>query len=160
MFPDNLEVKATRLQAFRFPGVWDSQTSIQSAHEGGKAVSPKHRPPLPPRKYSWYSFPLSRPQAHSGTGRVMSMKNSSDTIGNRTGYLSACSSVPQPTAPTLWRCFKKYRNQNPKSKTTYLLKWQVDNRIFWSRKQWIHDTVIFDKNDKSSMRIGGLNFVK
>jgi len=27
-----------------------------SAHEGGKVVSPKHRPPLPPRKYSWYSF--------------------------------------------------------------------------------------------------------
>jgi len=27
-------------------------------HEGGKVVSPKHRPPLPPRKYSWYSFLL------------------------------------------------------------------------------------------------------
>jgi hypothetical protein len=26
------------------------------AHEGGKVVSPAHRPPLPPRKYSWYSF--------------------------------------------------------------------------------------------------------
>ena len=30
----------------------------QSAHEGGKVVSPTHRPPLPPRKYCWYSFPL------------------------------------------------------------------------------------------------------
>ena len=28
----------------------------QSAHESGKVVSPTHRPPLPPRKYSWYSF--------------------------------------------------------------------------------------------------------
>jgi hypothetical protein len=28
----------------------------QSAHEGGKVVSPTHQPPLPPRKYSWYSF--------------------------------------------------------------------------------------------------------
>ena len=27
-------------------------------HEGGKVVSPKHRPPLPPRKYFWYSFLL------------------------------------------------------------------------------------------------------
>ena len=27
-------------------------------HEGGKVVSPKHRPPLPPRKYSWYSLLL------------------------------------------------------------------------------------------------------
>jgi hypothetical protein len=29
----------------------------------------------------------------------MPMKNSSDTIGNRTRYLPACSAVPQPTAP-------------------------------------------------------------
>jgi hypothetical protein len=28
--------------------------SRQSAHEGGKVVSPGHRPPLPPRKYSWW----------------------------------------------------------------------------------------------------------
>ena len=26
----------------------------QSAHEGGKVVSPTHRLPLPPMKYSWY----------------------------------------------------------------------------------------------------------
>jgi len=32
--------------------------SRQSAHEGGKVVSPTHRPPLPPRKYSWCSFLL------------------------------------------------------------------------------------------------------
>jgi hypothetical protein len=29
----------------------------------------------------------------------MSMKNSIDTIGNRTRDLPACSAVPQPTAP-------------------------------------------------------------
>jgi len=27
-------------------------------HEGGKVVVPTHRPPLLPRKYSWYSFLL------------------------------------------------------------------------------------------------------
>jgi len=27
-------------------------------HEGGKVVSPMHQLPLPPRKYSWYSFLL------------------------------------------------------------------------------------------------------
>jgi hypothetical protein len=45
-------------EALRFPGCWGIQVSRQSAYEGGKVVSPTHRPPLPPRKYSWYSFLL------------------------------------------------------------------------------------------------------
>ena len=45
-------------QAMRFPGGWGSQISRQSAHEGGKVVSPMQRLLLPPRKYSWYSFLL------------------------------------------------------------------------------------------------------
>jgi hypothetical protein len=42
-------------------GLQEVQTrriSRQSAHAGGKVVSPTHRPPLPPRKFSWYSFLL------------------------------------------------------------------------------------------------------
>jgi len=44
-------------EALRVPGSWGSQISRQLAHEGGK-VSSTHRPPLPPRKYSWYLFLL------------------------------------------------------------------------------------------------------
>jgi hypothetical protein len=53
-------------------------------------------------KYSWYSFLLeaeSTPGGHSAAGRIMSMKNFSDTIGNGTRDLPTCSAVPQPTAP-------------------------------------------------------------
>jgi hypothetical protein len=42
---------------------------------------------------------LRRSQGHSTSGRIMSMKNSNNTIGNRTRDLPACSAVTQPTAP-------------------------------------------------------------
>jgi len=35
-------------QALWVSGVWGSQISRQSVLEGGKVVSPKHRPSLPP----------------------------------------------------------------------------------------------------------------
>jgi hypothetical protein len=36
---------------------------------------------------------------HSAAGRIMLLKKSSDTIGDRTRDLPACSAVSQPTAP-------------------------------------------------------------
>jgi hypothetical protein len=38
-------------------------------------------------------------QGHNAAWRMMSKKNSSVTIGNRTRDLPSCSEVPQPTAP-------------------------------------------------------------
>ena len=41
---------------------------------------------------------LSQHQMHCAAGRLMSMKNSNDTVGNRTRDLPACRAVPQRTA--------------------------------------------------------------
>jgi hypothetical protein len=73
----------------------------QSAHEGGKGVSPTHRSPLTPGNIPGTRFcqRLSRPQGHSAAGRIMLIKNSNHTIGNRTHDLLVCSALPQPTAP-------------------------------------------------------------
>jgi hypothetical protein len=68
----------------------------QSAHEGGKVVSPTHRPPDTPMRYPWYSFLLetgSSPGPYAA-GWIKSVKNSSGFIGNRTCDLLACSAVP------------------------------------------------------------------
>jgi hypothetical protein len=45
---------------------------------------------------------LSRPQGHSAAGRIMSMKNCKDTIGDRNRQPSACS-----------RCFTQMRHRVP-----------------------------------------------
>ena len=46
-------------QALRAPEVENPRISRQQKHEGGKVVSPTHRPPLPPRRYSRiYAFLL------------------------------------------------------------------------------------------------------
>jgi hypothetical protein len=50
---------------------------------------------IPGARFYWS---LSRSHGHSAAGKFKSMKNLSDTIGNRTRHLSACSAVPQPTA--------------------------------------------------------------
>ena len=61
-----------------------------------------YRPPPSPQGNipgTHFYYRLSQPQGHSASGRIMSTKNSNDTIGNRTRDLPPCSALPQPTAP-------------------------------------------------------------
>ena len=46
-----------------------------------------------------YCKRLNRPRDHSATRKIMSTKNSNDTIRNPTRDLPARSTVPQPTVP-------------------------------------------------------------
>ena len=71
---------------------------MTTAQDGGKVVSLTHRPPLPPWNTPGTHFcqRMSRPQGHSATGRIMSPKNSNDTIGNQTRDLPVCSVAPSP----------------------------------------------------------------
>jgi hypothetical protein len=94
--------KSIPLQAWTVPEGsrrFSSQISRHSAHESGKFVTPKYRPPLHPGNIpgTHFCYRLSQP---SVAGRIMLRKKSNDTIGNRTRDLPACSAVPQPTAPT------------------------------------------------------------
>ena len=86
-------------------GVEALRISRRSTHEGGKFVSPTHRPRL-------------HPGYIPGSGRVsrhqegLSLKNPNGSIRNRTRDLPARSAVPQPTAPQLapwyWGLLRKH----------------------------------------------------
>ena len=98
ILPSYLCLKAVPLQAssgpegsrkLRFPDFMTTQG-------GGKVVSLTHRPHLPPGNSpgTHFCYRLSQPQGHSAIGRITSMKNSNDTIWDRTSDLPICSTAP------------------------------------------------------------------
>ena len=87
-------------QAMTVPAGWGSQISIQLTCESSKVVSSMHWPPSPPTGNipgTHFCLRLSQPQGHNATGRVISMKNSSNNTGNLPCDLLAYSAVSQPT---------------------------------------------------------------
>ena len=58
-------------------------------------------------------YRLNRPHTHSAAGRITSMKNSNDTIGNRTRDLPTFSAVPRLTAPQ--RAMIILQNRKPRN---------------------------------------------
>jgi hypothetical protein len=68
-----------------------------NVYEGGRvASSPRYRPPLPPGYIPGnFRYTLSRTQGHSAVGRIMSMKTSCGSNGNRTRNRPVCCTVPQ-----------------------------------------------------------------
>ena len=88
--------KAISGQALKVPERRGSQISWQSAHEGGKVVRTRHRPPLPPGNVpgTHFYYRLNRLKSQSAAGNTKSMKTN-DTIGNLIRYLPACGAVPK-----------------------------------------------------------------
>ena len=110
-FPVTAPVKKSHYRpgkALRVPGGCVSQISWQLAQEGGKVVSPTHWSPLPPRKYSWYSFLLeaeSTPGPQCGrnwacrTWKIRSLirqrQKDFRVMTNTEGLYAVSSNIPQ-----------------------------------------------------------------
>jgi len=76
-FQDSRQVKLVRLSALRTGRLYLQEKFLVLISARG-----------------WFN-----PRVHTAVGRIMSMKNSSDTTGNQTPDLPACNEVPRPTAP-------------------------------------------------------------
>ena len=96
------------VQALRVPGSWGTRVSRQSAHEGCKVVSTKHRPPLPPGNIRDTHF-SGLLQGHSAAGRIKSIKNPKRHHRE---------SNPRPSG----------RN---KEKKPYFRRWSANNNRIW-----------------------------
>jgi len=93
----------------------NTQHSQQTViHESVKVVSLMNRPPYLAGNTPGTHFchRLCQLQCHSAAGRIMSMKNSNDIIGNRTRSLRACSTVCWSLE---WRVINKFGHYTPEN---------------------------------------------
>ena len=109
-------------QVQRVPEVWGCQISRQSARKGGKVVSPTHRPPLPTRKYSWYSFLLEdkATPGHGAAGRIMSMKNPVTQLG-----------IEPETFRFVAQCLNRLRHPTPILKIVFTNVGQINTILYF-----------------------------
>jgi len=80
-------------EAPRYLDNWHMKVVRLSALRTGRLYSPESIPG------THFSYWLIRPQSHSEAGRIMSMKNSSDPIGNRAREISSAT-VTKPNSVT------------------------------------------------------------
>ena len=76
-----------------------------------------------------FCYRLSRPQGHSAARRITSMKNSNDTIGNRTRDLPTYSVVPQTTAPPRTPNFRHKSQENQVSRCSIKIRCRPKNTL-------------------------------
>jgi hypothetical protein len=88
------------------------QISRQMAHECGKAVSPTHRPPLPPKKYSWYSSQLEA----KSTPRIISKE------GLNRWKTPTPSEIEPATFRLVAQCLNQLRHRVPPQKHKVTVK--------------------------------------
>ena len=90
---------------------------------------------------------MSRPRGHSAAGRIMSVKNSNDTIGNPTCDLPACSTVPP--RDLIHNAF--YTNMKP------LLRWiYIECKIIIIIKQFTNTSIFITLHDNHNISKQGV----
>ena len=77
--------RSLKLLDFKIVGIW----RLSALRTGCLHLSPIH-PPRGNIPSTYFCCSLNRSQGHSATGRIMSLKNSNDTIGSQLHYATAC----------------------------------------------------------------------